>query len=888
MILLSKNQFSPSEVIKSRMKLLSRILLGCFIFSVFLPAHSFEVSVAGEKILLDKELSYYEDIKGTLSFEDIENLTEQNKLTKNLGGVLNFGFTDSVYWIHTSFTFSEDLADKRSWIFSLDYAPIKNIDLYVKRGDELQHVTSGTELFFENRLIQYRNFIYPLINDGETRYDLWLRVKSDTSIQLPISMWENQRFFEYETFSSYGWGIFFGILIALGLYNLFLYVSVRDKAYLYYVLYLTGLSGIVLFLNGQGFRFIWSSAPSWNHYALLFSTCFAVFFALQFSRAFLETRKYIPKFDALIVGSMLFTAGAAMAGAYGVDISLPKMSGWVAGVFVITVVITAVKSYAIKHPIAPYFGIAWSLFLTGILVYLASVFGLAPTNYWTENAVQFGSATEAILLSLGLAQRIKLERRKRYEALQSEHETVLKWQKAEKKLIERASYDTLTSLPNGTLLYKCIEDFKAENKIKTRPFGLILIRFKGFHEVSKTLGKNQADRLFIRAADRLANEAGRIDHVIPICSTKNYFHFISVIDATNFAVLVDMEQSSNAPLHAAEKLLEVMSHPIEHEGMFIDINTIAGIALSPVHGDCLDTLAQHAAIASDYSKNTSQTISTYSPDQNYYSTRRLSLMGDLLRAIESDALMLFLQPQIDLDTSQVVGAEALIRWTHETHGFVPPDEFIPLAEQSGLIRPLTEWVFDKALEIDGVLQELGHDLRLSINISVKNIAEANFVKNKLDKFEEKGVTPERIVFEMTESIMMDDIDTALEVLNALSDHGVLLSIDDFGTGHSSLSYLTQLPVQELKIDRTFVSDMLERPENQKIVEMTINLAHTLGLSVVAEGIEDEATLSHLQFLRCDVAQGYHIARPMPVDEFVGWLEDYRHKNNNTNAIKSAI
>ena len=869
------------------MILLSRILLGCFIFGVFLPAHSFEISAAGEKIILDKELSYYEDIKGTLSFEEIKNLTKQDKLTKNPGGVLNFGFTNSAYWVYTSFTFTKEVADKHSWMFSLDYAPIQNIDFYVKKGAEIQHVTSGTALAFEQRPIQYRNFIYPLINKGDAEYELWLRVKSDTSIQLPISLSANQQFFEYETFSSYGWGIFFGILIALGLYNLFLYISVRDKAYIYYVLYITGLSGVVLFLNGQGFQFIWHSVPGWNHYSLLLSTCFAVFFALQFSRSFLETRKYIPKFDTLIMGSMLFTAGAGVAGVagvYGLRISLPEISGWVAAVFVITVVVTAIKSYAIKHPIAPYFGVAWSLFLAGILVYLASVFGIAPTNYWSENAVQFGSATEAILLSLGLAQRIKLERRKRYEALQSEHETVLKWQQAEKKLIERASYDTLTSLPNGTLLYKCIEDFKAANKSENRPFGLILIRFRGFHEVSKTLGKNQADRLFIRAADRLANEAGRIDHVIPVCSTKDYFHFISVLDATNFAVLVDMEQSSDAPLHAAEKLLEVMSHPIEHEGMFIDINTIAGIALSPAHGDNLDTLAQHAAIASEYSKNTSQIISTYSPDQNYYSTRRLSLMGDLLRAIESDALMLFLQPQIDLGTSQVVGAEALIRWTHDIHGFVPPDEFIPLAEQSGLIRPLTDWVFDKALEIDSELHELGHDLRLSINISVKNIAEANFVKSKQEKFEDKGVTPKRIVFEMTESIMMDDIDTALEVLNALSESGILLSIDDFGTGHSSLSYLTQLPVQELKIDRSFVSDMLVRSENQKIVEMTVNLAHTLGLSVVAEGIEDEATLSHLQFLRCDVGQGYHIARPMPVDGFIGWLDDYNRKNSRATGV----
>ncbi|MFT5716375.1 MAG: putative signal transduction protein with EAL and GGDEF domain [Oleiphilaceae bacterium] len=864
----------------------NRIVFGVFILTIGFQAHSFEVSATNERISLDPHLSYYQDSEGTLSFGDIVALTSKGKLTKNTGGVLNFGFTDSVLWVHANISFSESVYEHKSWMISLDYAPLKNIDFYVRAGGKIRHITSGTSLPFQSRPIQYRNFVYPLTNNEDTQHDIWLRVQSDTSLQVPMSLWANQKFFENETLKSYGWGIFFGILIALGLYNLFLFVSVRDMAYLYYVLYLVGLSGFVLFLNGQGFQFIWSNTESWNHYALLFSSCFAGFWALQFSRSFLETKKYLPGFDRFIILVMAFSVLCTLIGAYGVDVSLPKLSGWIAVLFVITVVATAIKSYLIGHPIAPYFGIAWSFFLTGILVYVASVFGLAPTNYWTDNAVQFGSATEAILLSLGLAQRIKLERKQRYQALQSEHKSILKWQQAEKKLIERASYDSLTMLPNSTLLYKCIEDFKAASTSQDKRFGLILIRFKRFHEVSKTLGNNQANRLFIRAADRLSNEAGRLVNLLPICRSIDYFHFLSVIDSTTFAVLVEMTDHSQASQEVAESLLNVMKKPIEHEGILIDINAIAGIVTFPDHGDNLDTLTQHASIALDNSNSSSQSISTYSQDQNYYSTRRLSLMGDLLKAIDSDELTLFLQPQVNLTTGQVIGAEALIRWKHDTYGFVPPDEFIPLSEQSGIIRPLTSWVFDKALQFDKNLQSLGHDIRLSINISVKNIAEASFVKNKLDKLEQNGVKPERFVFEMTESIMMDDIDMSLPVLKELNELGIKLSIDDFGTGHSSLSYLTQLPVHELKIDRSFVSDMLEQPHKQKIVEMTINLAHSLGLSVVAEGIEDEATLSHLKSLNCDVAQGYYIGRPMPYDSFVDWLEDNKKADFTENNISS--
>ena len=859
----------------------SRIISIFFIFTIAYPAHSFEASITDEKISLAPHLSYYEDIDGTLTFKEILTLTSKGGLTQNTDDVLHFGFTDSAIWVHVPISFSDTVDQVKSWTVSIDYPPIKNIDLYINDSHEIKHIVSGTHLPFQSRPIKYRNFAYPLMNDGNTKYDLWLRVQSDTSLQIPINLWSNKTYFEYETFSSYGWGIFFGILIALGLYNLFLFVSVKDTVYLYYVLYLGGLSGIVLFLNGQGFQFIWHDNESWNSYALLCSTCFAGFWALQFSRSFLETKKYIPKFDTFIVVVMLGAVLCTLIGTYGINISLPKLSGLIAGLFVICVVTTAVKSYLIGHPIAPYFGIAWSLFLSGILVYLASIFGLAPTNYWTENAIQFGSATEAILLSLGLAQRIKLERKKRYEALESEHETVLKWQQAEKKLIERASYDSLTKLPNSTLLYKCIEDYKAADLPKDKRFGLILIRFKRFHEVSKTLGNSQANRLFIRAADRLANEAGRLSNVLPICTSNDYFHFLSVIDNSSFAVLVKINDNPQAHTEVANALLNVMKAPIEHEGILIDINAMAGIVLFPDHGDNLDTLSQRASIALDNPIRSPQSIFTYSEDQNYYSTRRLSLMGDLLKAIDSDKLELYLQPQINLTTGEIAGAEALVRWEHETHGFVPPEEFIPLCEQSGIIRPLTSWVFDKALEFDSRLQLLGHDVRLSINISVKNIAEENFFKSKLKKLEISGGSPERLMFEMTESIMMDEIDMSLTALKELNELGIKLSIDDFGTGHSSLAYLSQLPVHELKIDRSFVSGMLEQPHNQKIVAMTINLAHTLGLCVVAEGIEDESTLSHLKTLNCDVAQGYYIAQPMPYNSFVNWLKDNKTSVHQT-------
>ncbi len=852
--------------------LLHYLFFGLALFFVSTLCYPFEVLNSSQRIPLDPHIFYYEDVSGMLTLAELEAIDDRGGLTPNTSGILNFGFSDSVFWVRTSFQFSASVNTTENWIVSLDYAPLKNIDLYVLSELGVQHIISGTSQPVESRPVQYRNFFYPIKNLGGTEYELWLRVESDSSLQIPMTLWTAKKYFEYETLSSYGWGIFFGILLALSLYNFFLFVSVRDAAYLYYILYLSGLSGVVLFLNGQGFQFIWGDNEKWNQYALLMFTCFAIFWALQFSRTFLDTKKLIPGFDKVIVSMMAISAAFALTGFIGVDISFPKMAGALAALFTVILIIASTKALRKGSPTAPYFVIAWSFFLSGILIYLASVFGISPTNFLTENAIQFGSAAEAILLSLGLAQRIKFERKLKYEALESKHHTILKWQQAEKNLLERASYDPLTSLPNSTLLFKCIEELKKDHSETIKSFGLVVIHFNRFHEINKTLGKRNGDLLLIRASDRLAHEAGRIDHVLSIDRTNDYFHFLSSLDGVSFGVLVEMSADSNAPHTVAEKLLDVMKKPIEHEGMFIDIDAIAGLALYPIHGEELDSLVQHATIALEHSKKSSQKISTYSPEQNFYSTRRLSLMGDLLKAIEADQLMLFLQPQLDLSSSNVIGAEALVRWNHEQHGYVRPDEFIPLAEQCGLIRPLTAWVVDKVLQYDKKFQQLGHNIQLSVNISAKNIVEVGFVKNTLDKLIEYGVSPQRIVFEMTESTMMDNPEKALEVLNNLSALGVKLSIDDFGTGYSSLSYLNQLPVNELKIDRSFVTDMVKNPQNYKIVGMTIDLAHALGLTVVAEGIEDEETLLQLKELGCDVAQGYYIERPMPEGSFVKWLE----------------
>ncbi|MFN8092369.1 MAG: EAL domain-containing protein [Vicinamibacteria bacterium] len=241
-------------------------------------------------------------------------------------------------------------------------------------------------------------------------------------------------------------------------------------------------------------------------------------------------------------------------------------------------------------------------------------------------------------------------------------------------------------------------------------------------------------------------------------------------------------------------------------------------------------------------------------------------------ALEGNQLQLYFQPKIDLKTRSVVGAEALLRWSHAKRGFVPPSDFIPLAENAGLNRALTQWVLDHAVAEARGWQRAGRRIDIAVNVSARSLHDGRIVEDVKDSLEKSGLDPSRLIVEVTESAMMHDPARAAQILGDISKGGVSVSIDDFGTGFTSFNLLRQLQLAELKIDRTFVDGMKNTGEDTAIVRSTSDLAHNLGLSVVAEGVEDEWTLDQLQIFGCDQAQGYHIAKPMPGPAFVEWLD----------------
>ena len=435
--------------------------------------------------------------------------------------------------------------------------------------------------------------------------------------------------------------------------------------------------------------------------------------------------------------------------------------------------------------------------------------------------------------------------------------------------IRRLAYqDSLTDLPNReqfrTDLRQAIVSARQDNS----PCTILLMDLDRFKHVNDVLGHRFGDRLLRAVAERLRSEALAPEDGL------------ARLSGDEFAILLPGTSPHAASL-LARRILQAFERPFSLDDHTVDLSAGIGIACSPDHGLDVDVLMSRAEMAMYAAKQNQSGCVTYHPGLDSSSEESLTLISELRAAIDRDQLRVYLQPKVNLQTRQIVGAEALVRWQHPTRGMVPPMKFIPFAEQTGFIRLITMWMIEQVARQCAQMQAAGLDLKIAVNLSTRDLMDQD-LPSKIERILQQHSTACRsLVLEITESAIMDDPQRALQTLNRLHEMGLKLSIDDFGTGYSSLAYLKRLPVDELKIDRSFVMNMESDVQDAKIVHSTIDLAHNLGLTVVAEGIENAQTLKLLADQRCDEAQGYFIAKPMPADEFIGWVERWHMPGTQT-------
>jgi diguanylate cyclase (GGDEF)-like protein len=456
--------------------------------------------------------------------------------------------------------------------------------------------------------------------------------------------------------------------------------------------------------------------------------------------------------------------------------------------------------------------------------------GVRLTDRERQVLVTFGRSVAASICNAQLYERTRAASRRH------EHE---------------ATHDSLTGLPNRALLVRRAAEYLA---VPDAAVSLLLVDLDHFKSINDTLGHPTGDRLLQAAAQRLQGVLRKSDT-------------IARLGGDEFAILLPRLNAPDDAERVAKTVLAALATPVMVDGLRLSVEGSVGIAHFPADALNVDELLAHADIALYQAKTARGSSRTYSRDHDDSSVSRLTLAAELRTALARDELVLHFQSQHRISDGKLVGGEALVRWHHPQRGLLPPSEFISLAEDSGLAHEFTMHVLSKAIREAATWRELGVDLHVAVNLSARNLLDPALPSAVASALERHGLKPSLLVLEITERTMMSELEVVERVLGELRQLGVQLSIDDFGTGYSSMTFLTRAAVNELKVDRNFVSRMTVSESDAAIVRATVELGHGLGLRVVAEGVEDSETLIALAALGCDSAQGFHLDRPMPADEF---------------------
>jgi diguanylate cyclase (GGDEF)-like protein len=433
----------------------------------------------------------------------------------------------------------------------------------------------------------------------------------------------------------------------------------------------------------------------------------------------------------------------------------------------------------------------------------------------------------------------------------------------EQRIVYQAQHDKLTGLPNRVLALELLSEELRRASQSNTPVAVLVMHLQRFREIQSSLGHEIGDEVLSQAAQRLRE-------------TLESEHILAWMEGDQFLIVAPGCDRDSGRL-LAKMLSKTLDTGLTIHGINITLDACVGLSVCPEHGRQADELLRRASVAKNDAQRAQQRIHVYQNGREARHIRQLAILGDLHRAVQENELQLYLQPKIRLDSSQTCGAEALLRWEHPELGQISPNEFIPLAESAGNIKMITRWVIEHAIRQSRAWKDLGIHLPIAVNLSARDLMNDSlprFVAQELDKYE---VAAEYLNFEITEEALVLDFDQAANVLTKLKGMGCRTSLDDFGTGYSSLIHLQRLPVDELKIDRTFVTHLPDDEANVAIVRSIISLAHSLKLEVVAEGVETTGAMRWLREEGCEQAQGFYLSKPMPAELFIGWLKNWEKR-----------
>jgi diguanylate cyclase (GGDEF)-like protein/PAS domain S-box-containing protein len=951
----------------------------------------------GTPLSLTEYFSILEDPTLALTLADVQTPDISSRFITGTSPAeaLSFGYTHSAYWLR--FTLRNETDSPLERMLEIGHARISSVQFHQPlAAGRYQPVLTGNMMPFDARPYKNRFYVFPVTLPPHADQVFYLRFQSVHSLAVPARLWEPQAFHAYERNDYLGQALYFGIVTAMVLFNLLLFIALRDVIYLMYVSFVTVMSLSLAAQNGLGKEFIWPGTLLWSDIATPVGYALSFAALLTFMRQMLNTKKVIPQLDQMLkylVGMYLLIP--VLFAFYLHTFIKPSALLYLLTAFLIIGVGLLCAS---KHQRSAYFFLAaFAVLVIAIVVTVLTNFGLLPSNILTMNALQFGSAAEMLLLSLALADRFNEIRREKESAqretlraqnylieglklsekmlevrvaertaelriaatafdshecsvvtdangiilkinpafqedtgytaeevightmkfLQSgrhdcafyaslwaslhragmwqgeiwnrrkngeiypkwltitavkrddgvvthyvgTHQDITDRKVAEERIAELAFFDPLTNLPNRTLLKDRIKQAMTTGKRQNTFGALLLLDLDQFKTLNDTLGHEKGDQLLRQVGTRLLISVREGDTIARLGGDE----FVVLLPNINENAEVAAKQTE----FVGNKILAVLTDPYQLDDT--EYLGTSSIGATIFRGDetSIDDVLKQADLAMYKSKSSGRNA-LYFFDQAMQTVvmERVSLEAALRNALHEKQFLLHYQAQV-IDGGHVTGAEVLVRWQHPQRGMVSPAEFIPLAEETGLILPLGLWVLETAcaqLYLWSTQADMVH-LTLAVNVSAHQFRLPNFVDQVLRILQKSGANPHRLKLELTESLLVDNVQDIIEKMTLLKAHGVRFSLDDFGTGYSSLSYLKRLPLYQLKIDQSFVRDILVDANDAAIATTIIALAKSLGLEVIAEGVETESQRDFLSSSGCQAYQGYFFSRPLPLDGF---------------------
>lgn len=780
----------------------------------------------------------------------------------------NFGYQPVPYWYRFTIKNPKDI--RVNQIIEISYPLLDSVDVYaINNGELIEEIHLGDRLPYANRLIDHPHFLIPIELQANEKITYYLRVMTQGSHLVPIKLWKSHELFVKLNKEDELHAIYFGVVSIIIFFNLLIFVALKEKMYLYYALSAIAFMLFFGIMRAKLYPIIFSNLPSFHHTLLLLLPPSCILFSALFSREILRPDKYLPAmkwlFNLLVVLSWV-----ALLGVFILDSQTSlKMS-----------VLFAIPSCFLLFIIGPVFAIkgnkmawvyclAWGTLMLGATITAASKQGFIPVTFVTEYGMQIGSAIELFILNAALAFRFHTEHQGRISAQLAQITEHKGKQETERKLLIKSMTDSVTNLPNRASFEAHLQSI-LDNGVEQR-IAVCVVEIHRFNEINRTLGHHNTELLMVEIGQHFDDLVATLPGLIIIENIAVKAN-ICALEQGSFGLLLNADTAKlNEDL--VRLTIKKMTQPIIFKEMRIELRPVVGVAIYPEHGKSFESIIRHAQVAADMPEALDQAVSFYRPEYDQYNTRRLMMVSELKQAIEKNHLELFYQPKLDLKTKEIIGLEALVRWHHERYGLVLPDEFIPLAEETGIIRLLTRWVVKSAFEAQNKFKIQGYDYSISINISALNLRESDLVVFLKEEIYNAGIDPQKVCLELTETAMMQNPLNAIEVLERLRRLGLYISIDDFGAGYSSLAYLKSLPASEIKIDKSLVAGICEDINSDMVAKATIDMCRGLGFKVVAEGVENTAVLNRLVELGCDIIQGYILTRPLPDTELISWIED---------------